>query len=98
MLAARAGDLFLVGLLSMVDALLRRPAREVLGALPIAQDITLAVLEGTGALGEVLRAVREWEHGHFDEAEGVLVRAGVEVGDFAEQYAEAIAWAEALPV
>jgi len=95
-LLGRSGDMFLVGLLSTIDVLLRRPTREVLRELPIAPDLVAAVLDGEGPLGELLGAVRAWETGLFEEAEAGLLRAGVQAGDVGKQYTDAIAWAESL--
>jgi len=95
-LASRSGDMFLVGLLSTIDVLLRRPLRDILRELPLAPDLVAAVLEGKGPLGELLCAVRAWETGLFDEAAAAVQRAGVTVDDFATCYTESIAWAESL--
>jgi EAL and modified HD-GYP domain-containing signal transduction protein len=53
-LAERQGDLFLVGLLSTLDALLDRPLAAILAQLAISEEITQALLHREILLGQVL--------------------------------------------
>ena len=46
--------LFLTGIFSCLDRLLRRPLAEVLGTMPIADDIRLALLERQGPYAALL--------------------------------------------
>jgi EAL and modified HD-GYP domain-containing signal transduction protein len=61
LLAERAGlqcteAFFLVGLFSILEALLDLPLEQVLGQLPVSDEVVAALLEHEGILGEALRA------------------------------------------
>ena len=81
--------LFLVGLLSVLDAILDRPMDQILPSLPLEPAIVDALLHQTGALAPVLRCVLEYENRHWDEA-----RASVDLDEetIREAYRKALAW------
>ena len=54
---------FSVGLLSGVADLVGRPVADLAGELPLSADVTAALAEGTGPLGDLLTAVRRYEQG-----------------------------------
>lgn len=56
---------FLVGLLSVLDALLDQPMADLLAALPLTDELRSALLERRGELGVVLDAVLAHERGDW---------------------------------
>lgn len=54
---------FMAGMLSMVDALLDKPLHEILHTAGISADISEALLQGTGDLGDLMTEVIEAEVG-----------------------------------
>ena len=54
---------FIVGLLSVCDALLETPLDEIIPALPLSEDIQDAIVKREGPLGELLTAAIELERG-----------------------------------
>ncbi|MFC1692004.1 EAL and HDOD domain-containing protein [Candidatus Latescibacterota bacterium] len=58
---------FIVGLFSVLDALLDMPLEEVITSLPFSDDITNALLRHEGPLGSVLHCVLAYEKGEWDE-------------------------------
>jgi EAL and modified HD-GYP domain-containing signal transduction protein len=83
-------ELFAVGLLSIADALLGAPLAEVLAELPLAEHTRDALIDRTGAAGEILEAVLGYERGEFD-----LPRLRAEGATLLERYREALRWADA---
>jgi EAL and modified HD-GYP domain-containing signal transduction protein len=78
---------FIVGLFSVLDALLQCPLAQVLGELPVHPSVRAAVVEHSGLLGEMLTRVVEHERGtpsNATMAERVLV---------AEAWLDAVEWA-----
>ncbi|MCA9001171.1 MAG: HDOD domain-containing protein [Planctomycetes bacterium] len=72
-LACRSGEadtstFYTVGLLSTLEALTRSPLESVLGHLPLADEVTHALLSQDGRLGEALRCVEAFERGNWDAA------------------------------
>jgi EAL and modified HD-GYP domain-containing signal transduction protein len=59
-------EMFLIGLLSLADALLDMPLSHVLEELPLADAVRGALLEHAGTAGEILDAVISYETGDFD--------------------------------
>ena len=64
-----AGDAaFTMGLLSGVADLIGQPSAELASQLPLADAVRSALTDGTGELGPVLVAVRDYECGRLDAA------------------------------
>lgn len=63
--------LFLVGLLSGVDAVLGRPMEELVEQLPLSDSVKAAILRRKGDLGAILDAVLGFERGDWERAEAL---------------------------
>lgn len=81
-------ELFMLGLFSVVDALVSAPMDEVLSSIPLADDLREALLNRGGPKGRLLECLYALEHGEFQRAEEMLEAAG-------ERYVEALTWATA---
>ncbi|MFB6261280.1 MAG: EAL and HDOD domain-containing protein, partial [Thiohalorhabdaceae bacterium] len=68
---SRTETLFLVGLLSGVDAVLGRPLAELVEQLPLSEPVKAALLRQEGDLGAVLDAVLGFERGDWQRAEAL---------------------------
>jgi EAL and modified HD-GYP domain-containing signal transduction protein len=79
------GAAFMVGLFSVLDALLDIPMVDALGRLPLTHEVNEALLGHGGPLGEILDGVVNAERG------GLAILA--EIG--ADAYQEAATWADA---
>lgn len=92
-LTRQSSDLFLIGLLSMVDAIVDRPLEQVLREISASSEITSALLEPAASpLGCVYGLVRCYERGDWN---GVDERAGkldVPVERLPELYLQAVHW------
>lgn len=60
--------LYLVGLFSVIEALLDVPAEQALRSLPLAVEIVDAITSGNGIMGEALRGVIAYEEGNWERA------------------------------
>jgi EAL and modified HD-GYP domain-containing signal transduction protein len=95
-LGDRASDLFLVGMFSMLDAILEQPMEQIVGTLPLADDVRDALVGGQNPLRGVVDCAVAYERGQWD-AVGPLARAsGIAETDLARCYPEAIAWARGV--
>ncbi len=84
-----AGDqLFTVGLLSVADALLEVPLETIVDELPLADEVSAALLRRTGPAGTILKAVVSYEQGDFDVA-----TLQSHVPRIASSYRDALGWA-----
>ena len=84
---------FLVGLFSNLDAFYNQPLSQLIEELPLTEDICRALLEGQGALGELLEYIRFYEKGQWLESEGEVATLN-EVAP--NCYLDAVRWDEAL--
>jgi EAL and modified HD-GYP domain-containing signal transduction protein len=84
-----ADELFTVGLLSSADALLDRPLETIITELPLADEISSALLEKAGPAGRILDAVVAYELANFTAEAVQAHKAGV-----AMAYMDALRWAQ----
>jgi c-di-GMP-related signal transduction protein len=95
-LPGRELDLFLMGLLSLVDALVGRPLDELIGGLSLPADIAAALIGGDppGRPGSVLRLVIAYERGQWDDVDTLAATLGLRTeNELPVLYREAVAWA-----
>lgn len=83
------GDAFIVGLFSVVDAMLGARMDDILAELPLADEHLDALLRGEGPNGRALRAIIAHEHGE----QWTPVDVGVTPERFADAHLEAMDWA-----
>lgn len=83
---ANPGELFTLGLFSVIDALMDIPMAEVLESIPFPQDMRDALVTRDGDKGRLLRCVTALEMGDFERAEAIVADAG-------DLYLSALTWA-----
>ena len=94
--AAHSAELFLVGLFSLLDAILDAPLEATLAALPIAVEVKEAIDGRTGPLAFYLEAVVAWEEARAQDCPPHWQRMGVDGEEVKELYLEAIRFAALL--
>jgi c-di-GMP-related signal transduction protein len=88
----RAHDAFLMGLLSLIDTLLGRPLPELLGSLPITEDVRHALLGDDNTLGNVHHLAVAYEWGDWAEVSRLSAVLDVSEAAIPEIYLKAIEW------
>jgi c-di-GMP phosphodiesterase len=84
-----ADRFFLVGMFSLLDAMLNTPLEGILESLQLTPDIVNGILHKEGDLGAVLRCVQAYESRNWDQ-----VRCGnLDQETIREAYIKAMAWA-----
>jgi EAL and modified HD-GYP domain-containing signal transduction protein len=94
--ARDAGDAFMVGLFSVMDAILDMPMERVVQTLSPPPAVAQALLGRDGALGALLGAVEACERPDDPQAPVRLDSAGVDPGELGRAQLQALAWAEQL--
>ena len=94
MLAEQSGTLnpdscFMVGVLSQLDALMGIPMEELLGQIPLDDEIKLSIAERQGPLGNLLRQVVLYEQGEFK----TLKQEAYDSTFFEVAYRHSLSWA-----
>ncbi len=90
--ADRSSDLFLLGLFSLMDAMLDHPLDKVLDGLPLAQDVKDAMLGGAGPLRDVFDVVLAYSQGDWEALRSPVERLGLDEVELPEIYVEALRW------
>ncbi len=91
--AATRDALFLVGLLSLVDAVLQVPMPVALAQLAASPEIEAAVARGEGDMAELLALAVACEGGDAQAVNAAAERCGVSAADASEAHVQALAWA-----
>lgn len=95
-LHSRRQELFLLGLLSLLDSLTQRPLDEVLLDMPVCYDVRAGLLGGKTTLGRVLTLARACERGDEATVDLITEKLGVSKARVHGLYYQAIAWADAI--
>lgn len=84
--------LFMTGLFSMLDVLLRMPMRDVLARVHVSDDIREAVMEGTGPYAEPLRLADAYQRGDWDRVETLASSLGLLPMQMPWLYTKSLTW------
>lgn len=91
----RADAFFIVGLFSMLDAVLRAPMADLLRQVDLSREVNEALLERSGPYAPVLNLVEAFERGDWDTVGSIATTLGIDSSVVTESYADAIGWATA---
>jgi c-di-GMP-related signal transduction protein len=95
-LAEKKASLFLMGLLSVTDALLDKPIAEILRDLPIAQEVKIALNGGENPLHDVYKLLLALEHAQWPKLTACVERLGCPEENVPTAYQSAIQKASAI--
>jgi c-di-GMP-related signal transduction protein len=87
-------DLFLVGLLSVMDALLGMPMKEVLANLPLAKDVTSALIGRPSRLRPIFDVVLDYESGTWEQLIESAKATRIDENSVPELYLRAVTWVD----
>jgi EAL and modified HD-GYP domain-containing signal transduction protein len=93
---ANTGELFLVGLCSMLEAILGRPMAEAIADLPLSDLAREALLGHDNALRSVLDSVIAYEDGGWEDAVASAATIGAPEPQLQQAYTGALTWAHEL--
>lgn len=82
--------LFLLGLFSLIDAVLDSTMTNLMEKLPLAEEIKQALLDGSGPLPPFLRVVTAYEQGNDQDCLETVAQLGINPEILYEMYLEAI--------
>jgi EAL and modified HD-GYP domain-containing signal transduction protein len=82
----RSNEAFLVGLFSMIDAIMEKPLFEILDELPLKEDVKSALLGMRNPFHELLRLVRFYEKGSWEMIVKVSERYGIDCKELNDIY------------
>jgi len=89
-LSGEKSSLFLMGLLSVADALLDKPIGEVLRSLPVAEHVKTALVGGENRFRDVYELLLALERGEWSQLSTHVKRLGCTEEEIPDSYASAI--------
>jgi c-di-GMP-related signal transduction protein len=95
---AGESDLFLMGLLSLMDAILEIPMARVLENVPVDQESKAVLLGGASRLQPFYELMLAQESGDWETARGLARQLHLSESEVAEKYWEAMQWARQVSV
>lgn len=72
-----AGELFLVGLFSLIDAMLDKTMKSLMAQMPLSDEVKNALVFRTGPYAAVLEGVEQYEQGETEKCLTLLCEAGL---------------------
>lgn len=90
---AQMGSLFMVGLFSHMDVLMRTSMEELVGQIAMAEEVKAALLRRGGPYAPWLRVAEAYEAGQWDEMTAEAAALGLSPLAMPEIYLESLAWA-----
>jgi len=88
-----ASELFLMGMFSVIDALMDQPMEKMLSEVPLSANIKNALLTGDGPYGKLYRMMLAYEHAEWALLESLAVAMGIPEKPLAPAFRKSIAWA-----
>lgn len=90
----RAADLFLLGMMSLIDAILDRPLPEILEKMPISNEIKEALLGGENRFRDVYETVLAYETADWREFAKKARKLNLHEETVPELYLKSVEWAK----
>lgn len=87
---------FMVGMLSLIDALLQIPLPDILKQIGLVESVEQAILTKAGLLGKLLQLTEFIEVNDFNAANAIIHEIGLSVHDFTNIQLQAIQWTNEL--
>ncbi len=89
-------DLFLLGLFSLMDAILEMPMSDLLASVPVDQETKVVLLTGTGRLKPLYQLMMARESGEWQNLRDLAREMQISESTIAEDYWHALEWARGV--
>jgi len=89
----REEDLVLLGMFSLIDAIMDQPMETLLTEIPLGDDIKAALRGEEGILGTILAFVSGYERGDWDVVDACREILNLQAADVPDMYMKSLEWA-----
>lgn len=89
-------ELFMLGLFSLIDAMLDNSMDNLINKMPLSDKICEALVNRKGRVFPYLRVVETYEAGNWEEFENCLSEIGCDSSKIVEFYMDSVDWADNL--
>ena len=97
--ADASGPLFMLGLFSLMDALMRMPMEDLLAKVNLTEEVKTALLYREGPYAVWLRLAEAYETAEWEQMSGLAASVAISPFDLPDIYLESLNWArERVPV
>jgi c-di-GMP-related signal transduction protein len=93
---ANENDLFLMGLLSAMDAILDMPLAKVLAEVPVNREIKDALMGKAGPFRSVYEVVMNYEAGMWEEVSRAAAKLKIDEEKVPDLYMSALEWGKEI--
>ena len=87
-----SGELFLMGLFSVLDIILDKPMEEALSMVRVSKEIHDTLVERRGEFAPVLEFIENYENANFQAVSRQLMLLGIKDDDIYNAYVDALSW------
>ena len=91
-LNTNSSELFLMGLFSVIDAMLDKPMKEALELVKVSKDIGNALMDGTGKYAPVVDFINAYEMANWSEVSRQLILLDQSDDTVYDAYTNALSW------
>ncbi|MEA4884123.1 MAG: HDOD domain-containing protein [Clostridia bacterium] len=95
-IADRASELFLTGLFSVIDAILKKPMAEVISDLPLPRDVRASLVGDDSPLTPVHMLAVSYCNGAWADVERLCSEQGIDLSTLPQMYEQSVEWANML--
>jgi c-di-GMP-related signal transduction protein len=92
----RTTELFLMGLFSLMDAILDKPMQQLLQDLPISDEISATLLGKESSYQSIYQLICSYEKSDWNQVTKLAGMLEMSEANITEAYVEAVAWSRAL--
>lgn len=85
---------FLIGLFSVIDAILDRQMSNIVEDLPLEEDIKRALVDKIGLYSAFIKVAISYDHGKWDKVKLLTQQLGITENKTTELYIESIEWSD----
>ena len=93
-LPGQTEESFILGLFSLLDAILDQPMIEIVQQLPLTEELSAALIGHENQLGNILGIVKSYESASWSAMRRACARFRMDQDDLPEIYQDAIVWAD----
>lgn len=91
-MAGQASELFLMGLFSVLDAILDKPMEEALDMVHVSRQIREVLLEGKGELFKVYSFIQQYENANWQEVSRLMILEDIDLPTLYDAYIQTLVW------
>lgn len=91
-LAAKAPELFLMGLFSVLDLILSKPMEEALKMVQVSKEIREALVDNKGKFAPVMSFITQYECANWQEVSRLLILEEIDMEQVYEAYLGSLTW------